>query len=108
LTNDQVILNVSVDEVKLCDVVVVRNIKIQWLSNEDHIIPAKDNPDGDIYAPDFYDKTGGWSIFLRVCQRILLKRKMRVEYRHANKTNNYWKPILTLGVVRIFNYFQLI
>jgi hypothetical protein len=36
-----------------------RNIKIQWLSNEPHIIPAKDNPDGDIYAADFYDKTGG-------------------------------------------------
>ena len=35
-----------------------RNIKIQWLSNEDHIIPAKENPDQDIYAPDFYDKTG--------------------------------------------------
>merc|ERR1711878_182097 len=34
-----------------------RNIKIQWLSNEDHIIPAKENPDQDIYAPDFYDKT---------------------------------------------------
>ena len=35
-----------------------RNIKIQWFSNEPHIIPAKDNPKGDIYAPDFYDKTG--------------------------------------------------
>ena len=35
-----------------------RNITIQWLSNEDHIIPAKDNPNQDIYAPDFYDKTG--------------------------------------------------
>ena len=35
-----------------------RNITIQWLSNEDHLIPAKDNPDGDIYAHDFYDKTG--------------------------------------------------
>ena len=28
------------------------------MSNEPHIIPAKDNPQGDIYAPDFYDKTG--------------------------------------------------
>ena len=35
-----------------------KNIKIQWLSNEDSVIPAKDNPDGDIYAHDFYDKTG--------------------------------------------------
>jgi len=35
-----------------------RNITIQWLSNEDHIIPAKDNPKQDIFAPDFYDKTG--------------------------------------------------
>ena len=35
-----------------------RNIKIQWLSNEEHIIPVKENPDQDIYAPDFYDKTG--------------------------------------------------
>ena len=35
-----------------------RNITIQWLSNEEHIIPAKDNPKHDIYAPDFYDKTG--------------------------------------------------
>ena len=37
---------------------LLRNIKIQWLSNEPHIIPAKDNPQGDIYAPDFNDKTG--------------------------------------------------
>ena len=35
-----------------------RNIKIQWLSNEEHIIPVKENLDQDIYAPDFYDKTG--------------------------------------------------
>ena len=35
-----------------------KNIKIQWLSNEDPIVPAKDNPDGDIFAHDFYDKTG--------------------------------------------------
>ena len=35
-----------------------RNITIQWLSNEDPLVPAKDNPDGDIYAHDFYDKTG--------------------------------------------------
>ena len=35
-----------------------RNITIQWFSNEEHIIPAKENPDQDIYAPDFYDKTG--------------------------------------------------
>lgn len=34
-----------------------RNIKIQWMSNEDSVVPAKDNPDNDIYAPDFYDKT---------------------------------------------------
>ena len=35
-----------------------RNITIQWFSNEEHIIPAKDNPKQDIFAPDFYDKTG--------------------------------------------------
>ena len=35
-----------------------KNIKIQWLSNEDPIVPAKDNPNGDIFAHDFYDKTG--------------------------------------------------
>ena len=35
-----------------------KNIKIQWLSNEDPVVPAKDNPDGDIFAHDFYDKTG--------------------------------------------------
>ena len=35
-----------------------RNISIQWFSNEEHIIPPKDNPNQDIYAPDFYDKTG--------------------------------------------------
>jgi len=34
-----------------------KKITIQWWSNEDSVIPAKDNPDGDIYAPDFYDKT---------------------------------------------------
>jgi len=34
-----------------------KNIKIQWLSNEDPVVPAKDNPDNDIYAHDFYDKT---------------------------------------------------
>ena len=35
-----------------------RKIKIQWFSNEPHLIAPEDNPDGDIYAPDFYDKTG--------------------------------------------------
>ena len=35
-----------------------KNVKIQWLSNEDPIVPAKDNPNGDIFAHDFYDKTG--------------------------------------------------
>lgn len=35
-----------------------RNIKIQWYSNEPHLIPAKDNPNGDLYVADFYDKTG--------------------------------------------------
>ena len=39
-----------------------KNIKIQWLSNEDPIVPAKDNPDGDIFAHDFYDKTGDWKL----------------------------------------------
>lgn len=43
-----------------------RNIKIQWLSNEEHIIPVKENPDQDIYAPDFYDKTGKKTLFLIV------------------------------------------
>ena len=35
-----------------------KNITIQWLSNEDPLVPSKDNPKGDIYAHDFYDKTG--------------------------------------------------
>lgn len=43
-----------------------RNITIQWFSNEEHIIPAKDNPKQDIYAPDFYDKTGRNKSVLRL------------------------------------------
>ena len=46
-----------------------KNIKIQWLSNEDSVIPAKDNPDGDIYAHDFYDKTGE---VVTYCLKIIL------------------------------------
>ena len=46
-----------------------KNIKIQWLSNEDSVIPAKDNPDGDIYAHDFYDKTGEVG---KYCLKIIL------------------------------------
>jgi hypothetical protein len=56
-----------------------RNIKIQWLSNEPHIIPAKDNPTGEIYAPDFYDKTGNLSGtkvgFIIVFLRLTVDRK---------------------------------
>ena len=44
-----------------------RNIKIQWLSNEEHIIPVKENPDQDIYAPDFYDKTGKCDVYVFYC-----------------------------------------
>ena len=42
-----------------------KNIKIQWLSNEDPVVPAKDNPDGDIFAHDFYDKTGIQNTFTK-------------------------------------------
>jgi len=34
-----------------------RGINIQWWSNEEDVIPAKDNPEKNIYAADFYDKT---------------------------------------------------
>merc|ERR1712048_90780 len=34
-----------------------KGIQIQWWSNEEDCIPAKDNPLGNIYVPDFYDKT---------------------------------------------------
>ena len=49
-----------------------RNITIQWLSNEEHIIPPKDNPKHDIYAPDFYDKTG-WEVSLvSACYQLII------------------------------------
>merc|ERR1711892_333018 len=34
-----------------------RGINIQWWSNEEDVVPAKDNPEKNIYAADFYDKT---------------------------------------------------
>ena len=49
-----------------------RNITIQWLSNEEHIIPAKDNPKHDIYAPDFYDKTGRKFWLIQIVSLIYL------------------------------------
>merc|ERR1712045_887650 len=56
-----------------------RNIKIQWLSNEDHIIPAKENPDQDIYAPDFYDKTDFETILTSVeLDKVLGKSKRMI------------------------------
>merc|ERR1740128_184630 len=55
-----------------------RNIKIQWYSNEPHIIPAKDNPQGDIYAPDFYDKTDFETVLTSVeMDRVLGKKSKR-------------------------------
>ena len=45
-----------------------RNITIQWLSNEDPLVPAKDNPDGDIFAHDFYDKTGKTILIIGYCR----------------------------------------
>merc|ERR1712203_491080 len=55
-----------------------RNIKIQWLSNEDHIIPAKENPDQDIYA-DFYDKTDFETILTSVeLDEVLGKSKRMI------------------------------
>jgi len=56
-----------------------RNITIQWLSNEDHLIPAKDNPDGDIYAHDFYDKTEFETILTSVeLDKVLGKSKRMI------------------------------
>lgn len=56
-----------------------RNITIQWLSNEDHIIPAKDNPGRDIYAPDFYDKTDFETILTSVeVEKTLGKKSKKV------------------------------
>ena len=52
---------------KYAIICVGRNIKIQWFSNEAHIIPEKDNPQGDIYAPDFYDKTGEHNKLISLC-----------------------------------------
>jgi len=51
----------------------------QWLSNEDHIIPAKDNPNQDIYAPDFYDKTEFETILTSVeLDKVLGKSKRMI------------------------------
>merc|ERR1712045_89176 len=56
-----------------------RNITIQWFSNEEHIIPAKDNPDQDIYAPDFYDKTEFETILTSVeLDKVLGKSKRMI------------------------------
>lgn len=56
-----------------------RNIKIQWLSNEEHIIPVKENPDQDIYAPDFYDKTDFETILTSVeLDKVLGKSKRMI------------------------------
>jgi len=56
-----------------------RNITIQWLSNEEHIIPLKDNPKRDIYAPDFYDKTEFETILTSVeLDKVLGKSKRMI------------------------------
>merc|ERR1712045_458709 len=56
-----------------------RNITIQWFSNEEHIIPAKDNPKQDIYAPDFYDKTEFETILTSVeLDKVLGKSKRMI------------------------------
>jgi hypothetical protein len=56
-----------------------RNIKIQWLSNEEHIIPVKENPDSNIYAPDFYDKTDFETILTSVeLDKVLGKSKRMI------------------------------
>merc|ERR1712198_516505 len=61
-----------------------RNITIQWLSNEDHIIPAKDNPKQDIFAPDFYDKTEFETILTSVeLDKVLGKRMILPEEEQA-------------------------
>merc|ERR1719336_2835590 len=56
-----------------------RNITIQWFSNEEHIIPAKENPEQDIYAPDFYDKTEFETILTSVeLDKVLGKSKRMI------------------------------
>jgi len=55
-----------------------RNITIQWLSNEDPLVSAKDNPDGDIYAHDFYDKTEFETILTSVELDKVLGRSKRM------------------------------
>merc|ERR1712032_1428246 len=55
-----------------------KNIKIQWLSNEDPVVPAKDNPDGDIFAHDFYDKTEFETILTSVELEKTLGRSKRM------------------------------
>jgi len=56
-----------------------RNITIQWLSNEEHIIPLKDNPKRDIFAPDFYDKTEFETILTSVeLDKVLGKSKRMI------------------------------
>lgn len=56
-----------------------RNITIQWLSNEDPLVPAKDNPDGDIFAHDFYDKTEFETILTSVeLDKVLGKSKRMI------------------------------
>merc|ERR1719367_2488759 len=55
-----------------------KNIKIQWLSNEDPVVPAKDNPDGDIFAHDFYDKTDFETILTSVELEKTLGRSKRM------------------------------
>jgi len=55
-----------------------RNITIQWLSNEDPLVPAKDNPDGDIFAHDFYDKTEFETILTSVELDKVLGRSKRM------------------------------
>lgn len=54
-----------------------RNIKIQWMSNEDSVVPVKDNPDNDIYAPDFYDKTDFETILTSVDLEKTLGQKSK-------------------------------
>merc|ERR1711874_498233 len=56
-----------------------KNIKIQWLSNEDPVVPAKDNPKHDIFAHDFYDKTEFETILTSVeLDKVLGKSKRMI------------------------------
>merc|ERR1712045_142379 len=55
-----------------------RKISIQWFSNETHVIPAAENPNEDIYAPDFYDKTDFETILTSVELNKVVKSKRHI------------------------------